>query len=221
MAINTQKLLPASKTGGAIVKGASTKAIAGRNKTLGVIKVKIVDISKILKGSVAVDKKLLDDKKRQESEERKEEQEQQLENQVKKDTNNKIPMPKKLTSFFDAIKNFIKNIILGYLAVRLLDQLPKLIPIVQGLAKVGDFIIDVGIRLFDGLATFVDWGYKAYDATRGWMKSLGGENFAKGFDKFLGAVDTTLFLATAVAGDLALEALTGVVMMAAVSSKTL
>ncbi len=131
MAINTQKLLPASKTGGAIVKGASTKAIAGRNKTLGVIKVKIVDISKILKGSVAVDKKLLDDKKRQESEERKEEQEQQLENQVKKDTNNKIPMPKKLTSFFDAIKNFIKNIILGYLAVRLLDQLPKLIPIVH------------------------------------------------------------------------------------------
>jgi hypothetical protein len=41
------------------------------------------------------------------------------------------------------------------------------------------------------------------------LKNLGGENFAKGFDKFIGAIDTALFLTTVLAGSLAMEALTG------------
>jgi len=41
------------------------------------------------------------------------------------------------------------------------------------------------------------------------MKSLGGENFAKGFDKFIGLVDNALFLTTVLAGSMALEALSG------------
>lgn len=209
MAVNPQRLLPPSKTSEAITKIASPGKLTA-NKTLSVIKVKVIDISKILKGSVAVDKKLLDEKKREEGEERKAEQEEKLESDLK-DKSGKIPTPKNLPKlgFLEAIKRFIGNIILGYLAVRLIDQLPKLIPVVKALAKLGDFLIDTGIGLFNGLATFVDWGYKAYDATRGFLKSFGGENFAKTFDKFIGAVDTTLFLTTALATSMAIEALTG------------
>ena len=208
MAVNAQKLLPPSKTAGAIVKSPVT--MNAPKKTLGVIKVKIVDITKILNRSTKTDKKILNERKRDAGEERKEEQETQLESQVK-DGKGKIPMIKNLPKmgFLDAIKNFIKNIILGYLTVRLIDHLPKLIPIVTALAKVGDFLIDTGIKLFDGLATFVDWGYKAYDATRGFIKQLGGENFAKNFDKFTGAVDTALFLTTVLAGSMAIEAMSG------------
>jgi hypothetical protein len=209
MAVNPQRLLPPSKTGGAITKIASPGKLS-TNKTSAIIKVKVIDISKILKGSVAVDKKLLDEKKREEGEERKAEQEDKLESDLK-DKSGKIPTPKNLPKlgFLEAIKRFIGNIILGYLAVRLIDHLPKLIPIVTGLAKLGDFLIDTGIGLFNGLATFVDWGYKAYDATRGFLKNFGGENFAKGFDKFIGAVDTALFLTTILAADLAAEATFG------------
>jgi GH24 family phage-related lysozyme (muramidase) len=40
--------------------------------------------------------------------------------------------------------------------------------------------------------TFIDIGYKAYDATRGFLKSFGGENFVKVFDAFNGAVGSVI-----------------------------
>jgi hypothetical protein len=107
------------------------------------------------------------------------------------------------------IKNFIGNVLLGYFAVRLIKHLPKIMPIVKFLGNAADFIIDVGGKLLNGLVTFIDIGYKAYDATRGFIKNLGGENFAKGFDKFIGAIDTALFLTTVLAGSMAMEAMSG------------
>ena len=210
MAVDTQKFLPPAKTTGAIIKSSPAMSAAKQKKTLGVIKVKVIDITKILKGSVATDKNILKDTKRQDSEDRKAEQEENLEAQVK-DKSGKIPTPKRLPrmSFLDSIKNFIKNIIFGYLAVRLIDHLPKLIPLVNAVARVGDFLIDSGIKLVDTFASFVNFGYKAYDKTRGIAKSIGGEPFAKNFDKFMSGVDTALFLTTVLAGEIALEALTG------------
>jgi hypothetical protein len=109
----------------------------------------------------------------------------------------------------DFIKNFIGNVLLGYFAVRLIKHLPKIMPIVKFLGNAADFIINTGGELLNGLVTFIDIGYKAYDATRGFIKNLGGENFAKGFDKFIGAIDTALFLTTVLAGSMAMEAMTG------------
>ena len=72
----------------------------------------------------------------------------------------------------------------------MIDHLPKLIPFVKAVGNVAEFLIDVGGGILNGLVTFVDWGYKAYDATRGFIKNLGGENFAKVFDGFNGAIGT-------------------------------
>jgi len=71
MAVNTQKLLPASK-GSSIVRAKTTKISAekisvGRDTSssekFNTIKTKLIDINKVLKGTVALDKKELDDKK--------------------------------------------------------------------------------------------------------------------------------------------------------------
>jgi hypothetical protein len=109
----------------------------------------------------------------------------------------------------DFIKNFIGNVLLGYFAVRLIKHLPKIMPIVKFLGNAADFIIDVGGKLLTGLLTFAQKGQEAHDKTRGFIKNLGGENFAKGFDKFIGAIDTALFLTTVLAGSMALEAMSG------------
>jgi hypothetical protein len=109
----------------------------------------------------------------------------------------------------DFVKNFIGNVLLGYFAVRLIKHLPKIMPIVKFLGNAADFIINTGGELLNGLVTFADIGYKAYDKTRGFIKNLGGENFAKGFDKFIGAIDTALFLTTALAASLAIDAVSG------------
>ena len=35
-----------------------------------------------------------------------------------------------------------------------------------------EFMIDLGGNILDKVVTFIDWGYKAIDATRGFMKKF-------------------------------------------------
>lgn len=204
--IAMQKSLQEKMVGGGSANIVLTKKSV---KNIGIIKTKVIQIESILKGTLAVEKKSLDEKKRKESSQRRERQEEKLETKPNI-TMGQIKMPSApRLGIFDWIKNFIGNIVLGYFAVRLIKHLPKIVPILKFIGQATDFAINIGGKLLDGLATFVDWGYKAYDATRGFIKNIGGENFAKGFDKFIGAIDTALFLTTVLAGDLALEAMTG------------
>ena len=178
-------------------------------KNVDIIKTNVVKIESFFKGTLALDKKQLDDKKRDISKKRKEKIETKLETKPNAESG-KISMPAApRTGILDFIKNFIGNVLLGYFAVRLIKHLPKIMPIVKFLGNAADFIIDVGGKLLNGLVTFIDIGYKAYDATRGFIKNIGGENFAKGFDKFLGAIDTALFLTTVLAGSMAMESMSG------------
>ena len=217
MAINTQKFLPAPKS--SVLAKIKPKTISTQGfssifsgktiKNISVIKIKVIQIEKILKGTIALEKKSLDDKKRKDSGTRREKQEEKLETKPNVEKGNiKMPSAPRL-GILDWVKNFIGNVILGYFAVRLIDHLPKIMPIVKFLGAAADFIIDIGGKLLNGLVTFIDWGYKAYNATRGFIKNLGGENFAKGFDKFSGLIDTALFLTTVLAGSMAIEAMSG------------
>lgn len=194
-----------------MVGGASVNIVLTKKsiKNVDTIKTNVVKIESILKGTLALDKKQLDDKKRDVSRKRKEKIETKLETKPNAESG-KISMPAApRMGILDFVKNFIGNVLLGYFAIRLVKHLPKIMPIVKFLGNAADFIIDVGGKLLNGLVTFIDAGYKAYDATRGFIKNLGGENFAKGFDKFLGAIDTALFLTTALATSLAIDAVSG------------
>lgn len=114
-----------------------------------------------------------------------------------------LPSPPKM-GFFDWIKNFITQTILGFFAVRLTNFLPQLLKILPLIISVSDFFVDWGGKLLDGLITFVDWGYKAYDGTREFLKNLGGNNLVSIFDKFSGAIggliDVLIFASVAAMG---------------------
>jgi len=219
MAINADKLLNKSSGKLAMQKAQQEKMVGGgpvnivltKKSIKGIesIKINVIKIENILKGSLALDKKQLDDKKKATSKKRKEDIETKLETKPNAESG-KVKMPSApRMGILDFIKNFIGNVLLGYFAVRLIKHLPKIMPIVKFLGNAADFIIDVGGKLLNGLVTFVQKGQEAHDKTRGFIKNLGGENFAKGFDKFIGAIDTALFLTTVLAGSMAMEAMSG------------
>jgi murein DD-endopeptidase MepM/ murein hydrolase activator NlpD len=195
-----------------MVGGGPSNIVLSKKSIKGIegIKINVIKIEDILKGSLALDKKQLDDKKKATSRKRKDDIETKLETKPNVESGGKVKLPAApRMGILDWIKNFIGNVLLGYFAVRLIKHLPKIMPILKFLGNAADFIIDIGGKLLNGLVTFIDIGYKAYDATRGFIKNLGGENFAKGFDKFIGAIDTALFLTTVLAGSIAMEAMTG------------
>ena len=66
----------------------------------------------------------------------------------------------------------------------MLEFLPKIIPILKRIGKIADFIIDFGGKILDGLITFVDWGYKALDATKKWIGDKFGDGAAQKFTQF-------------------------------------
>ncbi len=210
MAINTQKFLPGSKSSALAKiepkssepakisqKTVSTQGFSfifsGKTiKNIGIIKVKVIQIEKILKGTIALEKKSLDDKKRKDSGTRREKQEEKLETKPNVEKGNiKMPSAPRL-GILDWVKNFIGNVILGYFAVRLIDHLPKIMPILKFLGAAADFIIDIGGKLLNGLVTFIDIGYKAYDATRGLVKNLFGKRGENQFDQLSSTLNTFL-----------------------------
>jgi hypothetical protein len=219
MAINADKLLNKSSGRLAMQKAQQEKMVGGgpanivlsKKSIKGIesIKINVIKIEDILKGSLALDKKQLDDKKKATSKKRKDDIETKLETKPNVESG-KVKMPSApRMGILDFIKNFIGNVLLGYFAVRLIKHLPKIMPIVKFLGNAADFIINTGGELLNGLITFAQKGQEAHDKTRGFLKSFGGENFAKGFDKFIGAIDTALFLTTVLAGSMAMEAMSG------------
>lgn len=202
MAINTQKFLPSSKGGSLVkvnktlIKGSSSVAVGDKSiKNLSIVRVKAIEVDSILKGTLAAEKKKLTESKKQDSSKRREKIEEKLETKPKVESG-KVKMPSlPRMGFLDWVKNFIGNVILGYFAVRLVDHLPKIIPIVKFLGQATDFVLGVGGKLLDGLVTFIDWGYKAYDATRGFVKNLFGNDGVKQFEQLSGLLNQFLNLA--------------------------
>ena len=203
MAINTDQLLNRPSGRLAMQKAQQEKMVGGASvnivltkksiKNVDIIKTNVVKIESFFKGTLALDKKQLDDKKRATSRKRKDDIETKLETKPNAESGGKIKLPAApRMGILDWIKNFIGNIILGYFAVRLIEHLPKIMPILKFLGGAADFIIDIGGKLLNGLVTFIDVGYKAYDATRGLVKNLFGKSGEKQFDQLSSVLNTFL-----------------------------
>ena len=205
MAINTQKFLPQGKGGGSLAvrpktnlapikkQSSSLTKIDGKQEDpMLVIKTKVIKIEDILKGTLAAEKKAADDKRKVQEQEDRSKQEQDLETPKVKGKGIKIPVPKKIKSWWENIKSFFTNVLLGWLTVRLIDWLPKLMPILKFLAATADFIINWGGKILNGLVTFVDWGYKAVDATQTWIGDKFGEDAAKKFESFMSGLNLVM-----------------------------
>ena len=196
MAVDIQKLLPQRPVGNKTIVLLSDTSIINkgeRNKEkYAEVKKKLSDIKGLLAGTLAAEKKQLDDEKREQQKEERQKQESKLEigkkKKDKKDLTAKIPG----MSFLDRIKKFINDIIFGFLLVKLVDFAPLLAPIAGGLAATVKFLVDFGGKILNSLISFVDFGYKAYDWTRGAIKNIGGEEAAENFDKLSGALNKFL-----------------------------
>jgi len=103
-----------------------------------------------------------------------------------------LKMPK--TGILDGIFKFISTVLLGMLVMKLIDFADTLAKtgILETLGKIGDFVLDVGGKILDGLVTFID---KAYDFYDGFRKAA-GDNFGEGaqeqFDSLAGTLNKVL-----------------------------
>ena len=187
MAINTQKLLPsASASSASLGKESQNRIIA--------IKTSVIKIENVLKGTIALEKKQKDDRRKEQEDKKFKDKENQLEKKkIKSDFKINLPSLPKM-GFFDWIRNFITNVLVGYFVVRFIKYLPKLQGVLDIAGKAFDGVIDIGGKMLNGLATFVEWGYKAYDATRGFLRNFGGDATLKLFDQFTSGLDTFLTL---------------------------
>ena len=158
-----------------------------KDDPLKVIHTKTLAIEKILQGTLASEKAELKRKKNDFKNQNRQEQEENLEKKdVKPDKKMKMPKVPGAGGIFGFIKNFLGNIIMGFFLMKLVDNIGMLKGIFSAIDGIGNFIADFGIKLVDGLATFVDWGYKAYDATKGFIANFGVK--PELFDQFSGAL---------------------------------
>jgi uncharacterized protein YcfJ len=172
------------------------------------VKKSVINIDKFLESRKEQTEKQIEDSKKENEKFKRLQKEEKLEkpkNEWKKLIPKKIPG----LSFFDSIKKFVSGWILGFVAIKLIPLLPKLIPIVLGLGKIVNFFINVGGKFLNGFISFIDFGVKAGEATFGFLKNIGGEDFAKSFAKFGGLLGTVLDLMLLIGGMTLVERLTG------------
>jgi hypothetical protein len=188
--IDATKLLGASKSIN-LGKGLeeNKKTIQISEEELLVVKKKVISIRDVLKSSYLLKKseaeKLRKAKEQKESAAREEKLEEKPEKGEKKDEKEKKKM-----SFLDRLKSFIFKLILGRIVYLLVPHIPKIIPLVKALASGAEWLLNVGGKVLDGLVTFIDWGYKAVEGARGFIKNIGGEKAIQLFDKFTGVFTT-------------------------------
>ena len=180
---------------------ASTKG-GGEEDIINVIRVKVIEIDKVLKGTLAQQKAASKKDKKSDEKQRRKKQEKLLE---KVDTGKKDRGIKKLGApakgLFGGIFDFLKNILIGRLLVVLLEKNPNLPGgnLLMFLAGTAEKIIDVIIGVIDAIGSFLAWGQEKLDGIRSSLVSDKGEEAGERFDGLLSAL-TNLFNATIIVG---------------------
>ena len=165
------------------------------------IKDKVIEIDKLLKGSFSQRKKEEERLAKQSSDVERKKKEEKIEKGagagIMKGMGERAKKP--FSNIFEGIKNYITAVLLGFVINKLAPLLPKLLEILPILAAAMEGVLNFAGFLLDGFVTFIDWGYQAYDATRGFIEKLGGENAVKAFDKFSEIFNQAMNLALIVA----------------------
>ena len=199
MAVNGQKLLPQGNRGGALavsrpkvslVKKEVKKDIASTPDTMLVIKTRVVEIEKILKGSVALDKKIQDQERKEKQKLLRAEEEKELETKDEDDADKKVKKKKSKIKlgFLDGLIKFINDVLMGWLLVRMVDFLPQLQKILPLLGGALDFLTSTVLGIVNALGTFLMWGDKAISGSRKFVENIFGEKGAKVFDAIVGTI---------------------------------
>ena len=191
MAITAQKLLGSSSI---IKSNRSSLAPTGGGALIRVEK-KVIKINNLVKNNLLLQKKGGELAIREKENANLEKKEKDLEKQKPKGLSG-IKMPKLPGfGFMGWIKNWIFKTLLGFITVRLIDYLPKMINFVSIAGPAMDGILNFSGMLLNGMISFVDAGYKAVDATRGLVGKTFGNDALKNFDKLAGELEKFMNLA--------------------------
>jgi len=169
------------------------------------VNTKLISIQNLLSGTLAIQKSKLKQKKIKNQREKRERIEDRLEApRAEKNKNivSRVPRPGGM-GILGWFKNFIGKILLGFFASRLLGSVGALEGILKGIAATVDVISTIGVGLVNGFATIVDFGYRAFDATKGFLRNVGGEDAVNAFETLMGKISTLidiLLLATLIKG---------------------
>ena len=176
----TTSLVP---TAPSVATGGGDTDIEG---TLIRIKTKVISIDQVLKGTLAAEKaRKKDAEEAQEAAEQAAAEKKLEKPKAKKKKKKGMKAPKQILSLWDKLKNFFTSIVFGYVGMKLLPLLPKLIPIAEGLFKAVDGIIWIVGKGFDIVSTVVDWGYKLYDLAMGFIGNIVGEEGMKHIESLM------------------------------------
>ena len=158
------------------------KMISPLTGTLQSIKKQFISKEKLLKSTLNVQKKRITFNRANAEREKFIDYEKVLERPLRSLGKGIKNVVGKRLGFLDTLKTFIVNLLLGFIALRLLKYLPQLIQFATTALKVGNFILDIGGKILNGLVTFVDYGYKAYDHARTIVGKIGGEKAISALD---------------------------------------
>jgi len=184
----TTSLIPSS--GGALATTGDSGGGAGGGDSAQAITVsissKIIRVDKLLAGSLAIRKNAREDARKAREKAKNKKQEESLEKvkppEAKKGPKLNLPGKGILAKIF----GFFGTIILGWIAVRLVDWLPKITAFAQRLAPFVDGFIDFAGKILDGLTRFIDFSYMLYDKAAGWVKNQFGDEAHEKFTTFMG-----------------------------------
>jgi len=152
--------------------------------TILIIKEKVIQIQNILKGTLAADKARSKSERRGLEKQKRKKQETALEKSVPnkdKKAGNKFNVPGKglLSGVFD----FFKNLFLGWVMIKLIDtKLPGGQSLLAFIGGSIDFITDLVLGILDAAGTFLLWGKKAYEGTKGFIEDNFGEGAGEAFE---------------------------------------
>ena len=155
--------------------------------TILIIRDKVIEINKILKGTLAADKARSKSERTGLEKEKRKKQETGLEkltpNKDKK-VGKKFNVPGKglLSGIFD----FFKNIFLGAFLIQLTTiKLPGGQSLLGFIGGSVTFIVDLVLGILDAAGTFLAVGQDMYDATEGFLKDKFGDGAAETFNGFM------------------------------------
>ena len=201
--ISTSKFLPSSKkkvSSAAIVKSSD------KGSGLVVVEKKVIAVENLIKTNLRIENDAAKKKRIRDERKKDEVQEDTLEEKPKgkeEKAGKKISLPR--LSFLETIKQFLFKVLLGFIAIKLLPHLPKLLAFLPTLMEAAETIIDWAGKFLNAGASFLAGAYEVRDKTEGIIRSVGGENFVKVFNGFEKHLDTAIFaaitLASASGGD--------------------
>lgn len=208
MAVNTQKLLPASKSGGLALR-TSRITVTPKEKERGGALVKseggglskeIFQMkTKVLKLQGAVNKNNKENQKEQDDKRKISEKEERAKREKKFETRGVkgIGLPNIVSrlpggNIVDMIKRYLGFTFLGWLVGRYDELMPKLEKFMSIVKPVFEGLVFVTTSITKGVYAFVESGYKAYDKVSGLLKENFGANAEKTFNDFSGHLNKLL-----------------------------